>query len=150
MRRNESPSSDEDGPTSPESDSEDVDGQLADRNRRHMYPHHYAKRMSLLASYKRPVGDEETDIMGTHPRTARRFFHSAAVWDPTLKTVVARDGGVGAATRSGAGIVNDLDLTGPGVNGHQMQLDTRVQEDEMVIDGDDGWRDADVSISVES
>lgn len=92
LRRPETSSSDDDGPESPASDSDDDARSSGSRSRSHirsmskrsLYPHQYNKRMSLLGT-KPKTEDSST--------TARRFFHSSAVWDPALRTVVVRDGG---------------------------------------------------------
>lgn len=146
LRRNESSSSDDDEPESPASevDSDDV------RSRRHLYPHQYARRMSLLGSENKSavannVLSFDLDMSEGHTaRTARRFFHSSAVWDPALKTVVLRNGG----GMNGLNGMDDLRLAdvmergGRGVDGG-MDID-------MDVEGDGDWKDGDVSISVES
>lgn len=130
------------------------DARSASSRRRHLYPHQYAKRMSLLStparggsplihssSFDFEAGEERTS------RTTRRFFHSSAVWDPTLKTVVIHDYHPGAANGNGMNGVRVSDVMDrggkEGMGG--MDIDMDGADD---LDGD--WRDGDVSISVES
>ena len=89
----------------------------------------------------------KTSITDEDPgQTSRKFFHSAAVWDPTLKTVVLRDG-IGAAR----GGIPSMDLTGPPTSQESVQLQMNgVDEDDMAVDADERWGNGDVSISVES
>ncbi|KAI5121201.1 hypothetical protein M0805_006002 [Coniferiporia weirii] len=150
MRRNESSSSDDDGPESPESDSDDARS-AASRGQRHLYPHRFAPRMSLLASSLKAPAEADDGEPGA--RAARRFFHSSAVWDPALKTVVVREGGSSAASM---GV--HLNGMGAGVNGvgtshieNTADMDVDV---DMNVDGasqeNDEWDAGDVAISVES
>lgn len=144
MRRNESSSSDDDGPESPDSDSDDARSSGSrSTSKRHLYPHRFAKRMSLLGSKAPSLGDE-LDLSRPHGqhREARRFFHSAAVWDPAMRTVVLREGG----PRAGMGM--GIDYGEPSRMHMGMQMEHAMDVD---VDADaEEWRDADVGISVES
>ena len=144
LRRNESSSSDEDEPESPDSDSDD---ERSTTSRRHLYPHRYAKRMSLLApANKSPASETDFsfhaggDGESITSRTTRRFFHSSAVWDPKRKTVGLRENKltngvngihVGEAMERGGNGTMDVDIEGG----------SQIEED---------WKDGDVPISVES
>lgn len=152
MHKSEQSSSDDDGPESPESDSDDAASSGSRRSRpRHLYPHQYAKRMSLLS----PKGFASTngvvdamDAVNARPQgAARRFFHSAAVWDPALKTVVVRDGGV-------MDVGEAMTMSVPAVREGRMSVPLRhaseMEEDmDMDAEGEETWREADTSIAVE-
>lgn len=141
LRRNESSSSDDDEPESPASEMDSDDA----RKHRHLYPHRYARRMSLLGSENKP--NTANDVLsfdlemseGHTARTTRRFFHSSAVWDPALKTVVLRDGGVNGV--NGMRLGDIMERGGRNMDGMDIDLDG---------DGEDDWKERDVSISVES
>lgn len=100
--------------------------------------------MSLLASAKTSI---DADDRG--PQTARRFFHSSAVWDPTLKTVVLRDGGLNSMMRMNG-------LNGISVNGDTTTHPNGIadMDIDMAADGvsraGSEWNDADAVIGVES
>ncbi|THH08234.1 hypothetical protein EW145_g2851 [Phellinidium pouzarii] len=154
MRRNESSSSDDDGPESPESDSDDARSAASrSHGRHHLYPHRFAPRMSLLGtSPKSPAEAEDGEVgMGAGARSARRFFHSSAVWDPALRTVVLRDGGAGAHMH-----MNGIDASINGFGGSRAGSGLDIDMDldvEMPAEGasqNDEWDAADVAISVES
>ena len=129
LRRPDVSSSDDDGPESPASDSDDDAQSSGSRSRSHLrnvskrslYPHQYVKRMSLIGT------KPKTEDPGT---TARRFFHSSAVWDPALRTVVVRDGGAFNGYYGNSGL-NELGRFGGsnGIiqdqipNGHDMDVD---------------------------
>lgn len=103
--------------------------------------------MSLLGSENKAAvaGDVmsfDLDMSEGHTaRTTRRFFHSSAVWDPALKTVVLRNGAVNGINGVDGMRLADVMERG-GMNGG-MDVD-------MDADADGDWKDGDVSISVES
>ena len=120
---------------------------------RHLYPHQYAKRMSLLSpkgfATDTNGGMDALDAMnarhGPHG-VARRFFHSAAVWDPSLKTVMLRE----AALRVG----EPMGMSIPGSRDGRVSVPLRhaseMEEDvEMDADADETWREAENGIAVE-
>ncbi|KAL5529902.1 hypothetical protein ACEPAF_6159 [Sanghuangporus sanghuang] len=171
IHRPDSSSSDDDGPVSPSSSPIDSDTEETDTSRRKcLYPHRYAKRMSLLGPSKarRAMEDDEDDLMDmdinssiregakrrVHSRARvepRRFFHSAAVWDPALKTVVIRDGVFGKMSETNGHSALHSHLNGH-ARDHGPDVHVRGDRDDMVIDGEEGWtgRDGDVSLSIES
>lgn len=97
--------------------------------------------MSLLASTKTSA---ETDELGPHD--ARRFFHSSALWDPAMRTVVLRDGGLGSSLRMGSLGVNGVSQSHPNAI---PEIDLGLEMDGISHEGNE-WTDADAAISVES
>lgn len=95
--------------------------------------------MSLLGSTKTNVDADDSG-----PHAARRFFHSSAVWDPALKTVVVRDRGLNSTMRMNS-------LNGIGSTSSNEILDMDI---DMAVDGvshaSNDWNDADAAIGVES
>ena len=94
LMRNDSSSSEDDEPGSIYDGYESDEGRRGrSRSVQHLYPHQHAKRMSIY---------NNTSLPGSHPHShtrasggrlnARRFFHSNAIWDPVLKTVVPKEG----------------------------------------------------------
>lgn len=148
MHKNEQSSSDDDGPESLESDSDDAHSARSRSRSRHLYPHQYAKRMSLLSpkGFASNGPDTMMDAINVRPQNvARRFFHSAAVWDPSRKTVALKDAGsldIGAP----------IGLTGAKVERMSVPLRQASENDDVDMDaeGDETWRDADTSIAADS
>ncbi|KAL5527933.1 CLR6 [Sanghuangporus baumii] len=102
LMRNDSSSSEDDEPGSIYEGYESEEGRRGRSQTspalQHMYPHQHAKRMSIYNtshpssySHSHVLEDSHSRARGG-PRGARRFFHSNAVWDPVLKTVVPKDG----------------------------------------------------------
>ena len=156
MHKSEQSSSDDDGPESPASDSDDARSSGSRSRPRHLYPHQYAKRMSLLSPNGFASNNLNPDIMdaiNVRPQNAaRRFFHSAAVWDPTRKTVLLKEAGA-----MGGGEPMNVGLSGPGIGMkvERMSVPLRhaseMEDDvEMDAEGEETWREADTSIAVDS
>lgn len=88
----------------------------------------------------------------THSRTRiqpRKFFHSAAVWDPALKTVVLREGVYGKSTVTNGVSTSHSHLNGRGRDYGEVHVHGEGDGDEMLADGEEGWT-GDASLSVES
>ena len=85
--------------------------------------------MSLLATEKKEIGDgvmfdlRSGDGVASN---ARRFFHSSAVWDPALRTVVVPDrtiGGLRVADAMEHGGAMEVDVL---ENGHNIDSDVTI------------------------
>ncbi|KLO05914.1 hypothetical protein SCHPADRAFT_1002635 [Schizopora paradoxa] len=134
QRKTDSSSSDSEEPESLDSDSDDAHSMSS---RRRLYPHRFAKRMSLLSSVKRDSLDEESQ--------PRRFFQSSAVWDPSLKAVVIQDDILGTSGPNGRGRIGSLmahgGLGADGLLSMDVDMDSNVRDD---------WKDGDGFVSIEA